>query len=208
MKDLQYIVVLCVVIVSVVAGGVFIASLGAKHSQTQIDPPSLQLDAGPSDIDLDEAPTPGDSENPILVPDPALPITSFEECVAAGNPVMESYPRQCSAAGKTFVEEIAEPVACTQEAKMCPDGSFVGRTGPNCEFEACPDADVSEEVVVCTDEMKEQKYCTREYAPVCGQVEVQCITTPCDPQPQTFSNGCTACSQGNVSSYTEGMCEE
>ncbi len=30
------------------------------------------------------------------------------------------------------------PVACTQEAKECPDGSYVGRTGPNCEFAACP----------------------------------------------------------------------
>lgn len=28
--------------------------------------------------------------------------------------------------------------ACTMEAKMCPDGSAVGRTGPNCEFAACP----------------------------------------------------------------------
>lgn len=28
--------------------------------------------------------------------------------------------------------------ACTQEAKQCPDGSYVGRTGPNCEFAACP----------------------------------------------------------------------
>jgi hypothetical protein len=27
--------------------------------------------------------------------------------------------------------------ACTQEAKICPDGSSVGRTGPNCEFAAC-----------------------------------------------------------------------
>lgn len=27
--------------------------------------------------------------------------------------------------------------ACTQEAKICPDGSVVGRTGPNCEFSAC-----------------------------------------------------------------------
>ncbi len=27
---------------------------------------------------------------------------------------------------------------CTQEAKLCPDGSYVGRTGPNCEFAACP----------------------------------------------------------------------
>lgn len=29
------------------------------------------------------------------------------------------------------------PKACTLEAKMCPDGSAVGRTGPNCEFSAC-----------------------------------------------------------------------
>lgn len=29
-------------------------------------------------------------------------------------------------------------VACTMEAKLCPDGSAVGRTGPSCEFAACP----------------------------------------------------------------------
>lgn len=28
--------------------------------------------------------------------------------------------------------------ACTMEAKVCPDGSAVGRTGPNCEFAPCP----------------------------------------------------------------------
>ena len=28
-------------------------------------------------------------------------------------------------------------IACTKDAKMCPDGSYVGRTGPNCEF-LCP----------------------------------------------------------------------
>lgn len=28
--------------------------------------------------------------------------------------------------------------ACTMEAKTCPDGSSVGRSGPNCEFAACP----------------------------------------------------------------------
>ena len=32
------------------------------------------------------------------------------------------------------------PVACTMEAKLCPDGSAVGRVGPNCEFAACPGA--------------------------------------------------------------------
>ena len=31
-----------------------------------------------------------------------------------------------------------EPVFCTMDAKMCPDGSYVGRTGPKCEFAACP----------------------------------------------------------------------
>ena len=190
------------------------------------------------------------------------PVTTFEECVAAGNPVRESYPRQCGGGGQTFTESIGNelekadliristprpnqtisspltitgeargswyfeasfpvvltdwdgriisqgmaqaksgwmttdfvpfeaaltftvdknaysnkgslilrkdnpsglpqnddaleipiviaritgtvkppPTACTQEAKLCPDGSAVGRTGPNCEFAACPPA--------------------------------------------------------------------
>ncbi len=29
-------------------------------------------------------------------------------------------------------------VACTMEAKLCPDGSYVGRQGPQCEFAECP----------------------------------------------------------------------
>jgi len=33
-----------------------------------------------------------------------------------------------------------QPVSCTLEAKVCPDGSNVGRTGPNCEFVQCPAA--------------------------------------------------------------------
>ena len=33
-------------------------------------------------------------------------------------------------------------VACTDEAKVCPDGSAVGRTGPNCSFAACPPPNV------------------------------------------------------------------
>lgn len=31
------------------------------------------------------------------------------------------------------------PVACTADAMQCPDGSYVGRSGPNCEF-VCPSA--------------------------------------------------------------------
>ncbi len=33
-----------------------------------------------------------------------------------------------------------KPVACTMEAKLCPNDSYVGRTGPKCEFAPCPGA--------------------------------------------------------------------
>jgi hypothetical protein len=32
----------------------------------------------------------------------------------------------------------SQAVLCTQEVKLCSDGSYVARTGPNCEFSACP----------------------------------------------------------------------
>ena len=32
----------------------------------------------------------------------------------------------------------AEQTACTLEARACPDGSFVGREGPSCQFAVCP----------------------------------------------------------------------
>lgn len=44
-------------------------------------------------------------------------ISNFEECAAAGYPVMESYPRQCRVGDITFVEEINEKNYCTEEQK-------------------------------------------------------------------------------------------
>ncbi len=34
--------------------------------------------------------------------------------------------------------EAQEPVACTEDARICPDGSAVGRVPPDCEFAPCP----------------------------------------------------------------------
>jgi hypothetical protein len=34
------------------------------------------------------------------------------------------------------------PIACTMDAKMCPDGTGLGRTGPECTFPACPPPNV------------------------------------------------------------------
>lgn len=42
-----------------------------------------------------------------------------------------------------------EPIACTMDAKMCPDGTYVGRSGPNCEFRCPEQYNISENKVCC-----------------------------------------------------------
>lgn len=46
-------------------------------------------------------------------------------------------PSDDGQAGDTETPAPDSPVACTMDAKQCPDGSYVGRTGPRCEF-VCP----------------------------------------------------------------------
>jgi|GEM_PF-6965924 len=41
-------------------------------------------------------------------------------------------------ANSDFSETAVKQVACTMDARICPDGSAVGRVGPNCEFAPCP----------------------------------------------------------------------
>lgn len=36
-----------------------------------------------------------------------------------------------------FTEKKSQGIACTEETKICPDGTAVGRTGPKCEFTEC-----------------------------------------------------------------------
>ena len=45
-------------------------------------------------------------------------IGSFEECMEAGNPIMESYPRQCRAGDEVFTEKIKDigPAVTIEEA--------------------------------------------------------------------------------------------
>lgn len=52
-------------------------------------------------------------------------ITNFLECENAGYPVMESYPRQCSAEGKLFVEEINKTIRATF---LCDSGKNITAT--------------------------------------------------------------------------------
>ena len=74
-------------------------------------------------------------------------IDSYEACIAAGFPIIETAPPQCETAdGRIFVQGGGKkPIACTKEAKLCPDGSAVGRNGSNgCEFDPCPQLDFPE----------------------------------------------------------------
>ena len=53
-------------------------------------------------LDLGKAPVPVTEEQPAVL--------SFLDCEAAGNPVQESYPRQCATPdGRSFTEELAAP---------------------------------------------------------------------------------------------------
>ena len=49
-------------------------------------------------------------------------------------------------------DKLDKPVACTADAKLCPDGSSVGRVGPNCDFQKCPEN--NNQPVGCTKEAK------------------------------------------------------
>ncbi len=58
---------------------------------------------------------PAENENQNV---PVSTVTNFEECVAAGNPVMESYPRQCRANGQNFIEYIGNELEKTNLIKI------------------------------------------------------------------------------------------
>jgi len=49
--------------------------------------------------------------------------------------------------------------------------------------------------------------CTKEYVPVCGSKQVQCITTPCNPVQQTYSNRCMLNADGATYLYA-GQCRD
>ncbi len=61
-------------------------------------------------------------------------------------------------------------------------------------------------VTECLPEQRDVDACIEIYQPVCGMVNVQCVTTPCDPAQETFANSCKACTISLVSSYTNGEC--
>jgi len=78
------------------------------------------------------------------------PITSILDTLTNnGLPLQEEEKEQITSILDTLTNNglplepgpvIAPPVACTLELFVCPDGSTVGRQGPDCEFPECPES--------------------------------------------------------------------
>lgn len=73
----------------------------------------------------------------------------FRSISAAALAISASLLVACAATSSTSPPADGPAQGCTEEAKVCPDGSAVARTGPNCEFAPCPAA-----VKACTEEAK------------------------------------------------------
>ena len=67
----------------------------------------------------------------------------------------------------------SKTTVCQTDALMCPDGTSVGRQGPNCEFAPCP-APKEGEPVACT---KDAKVCPDGSA--VGRTGPNCEFEPC-----------------------------
>lgn len=78
------------------------------------------------------------SSFPQPVNTPHLMIVAGGVVAAVGLMVMAAYLVFFSSSNWLLPSDNSQ-VACTQEAKICPDGSAVGRVGPNCEFTECPE---------------------------------------------------------------------
>lgn len=116
------------------------------------------------------------------VPQPM--ITNFDECVAAGNPVMESYPEQCRTAdGRLFVNTNQSETFPAQGEGMIFNGCAVA----GCSQQLCVSADEAANTVT-TCEYRAEYACYREAScepqsnGKCGWTETaelkQCLANP------------------------------
>ena len=96
------------------------------------------------------------------------PINSFEECIAAGNPAMESYPRQCRdpKTDRTFVEDITSENECEVDEDCVRDSC--------CHASGCV---AIESIPLCEGILCSQE-CVEDTLD-CGQGSCQCIGGKC-----------------------------
>lgn len=107
-------------------------------------------------------------------------VNNFEECAKLGFPVMESYPRQCRAGNKTFIEKINENKSNgnVNEPAISPDCKIAG-----CSGQLCVNADGGDIITTCEYRAEYICYksarCEKQSNGACGWTEtvelLQCL---------------------------------
>jgi hypothetical protein len=102
-------------------------------------------------------------------------ISSFEECVAAGNPIMESYPRQCRSGNRTFVSlidlfQLGKNTICNEDSDCVLADESLGFSC--CHAGACAQIDYSEDKWVAVNgtwfSSQRAEHCPSECGPAPG----------------------------------------
>jgi len=76
-------------------------------------------------------------------------------------------------------KSVSRMIACTEEAKLCPDGTAVVRVGPDCEFQPCPGEECSTAADCVPDSCCHASSCVaKDQAPNCEGVM---CTMECQP---------------------------
>jgi len=120
-------------------GEVVPANLFEEDETTEAPPITTEQAAGVEEMIEDETTTTTTTEAPIL------DVEGEEELGPVIPDVEETTTTIAPDEPDTDESEEAPPVACTMELFVCPDGSTVGRGGPDCEFPECPEDESGEE---------------------------------------------------------------
>ncbi len=112
-----------------------------------------------------------------------IQISTFEECVATGNPVMESYPRQCrTKAGAIFIEEIPQNNSTESGTVVSNTCAIAG-----CSGQLCVNADIADSLVTTCEYQAEyacyrEASCEPQISGECGWTQTeslsQCLASP------------------------------
>lgn len=125
------------------------STLFCKHWETICDPNYTDPNGGcaPKKICVDPSPTTLQLVTPTHLPTQNIKPSCIPHVPIGGtgsmppNYIYPTLPPGDSWCPDSFNEippKSWDESVCTQDAKQCPDGSYVGRQGPNCEFKKCP----------------------------------------------------------------------
>lgn len=109
----------------------------------------------------------------------------------------------------TFAIIVAVPilhanVACQADAKLCPDGSTVGRQGPECEFAECPGVNGADcASYACADGTFDGNRCAMNSVAPCLQHGGVAGTHVCSDETKVCSDGSTVGRQGPACEFAE-----